>query len=544
MSLDKTPDVDYTGDSLLFNKETENDIEFFNENLKEKYKTLPDFLEFHSSFPRSGKQGVLGLLTNVENKKKYVYKISQYLNFVVDQEHSVMEGLNNLREYCPHYCKTLGKFKINLNEQYRSEDNPFDYDEDYIESNVLLMENIDNSRKLYRYIKNEDVAPEILMSIIKQTLIANIIAGESMKFTHYDLHSNNVLVKKCPTNSVFLYILDENRTYLVPTYGYYPVIIDFGFSYNKNCDNKPMYGALAHTDIGFVPSVYDQHADAKLFLTSVSHEMKKYKKCDISTKFRDLITKIYGKCDIDLECGWDDRGEDEMSISDYLLKKMGSQFRRSKFFKNQGHHAVDILQTLVDLPLKSRKTNDTLDDIASILVTEFSKIEKEISSDFYNLYILKHIVESSAKYKEDYLDKNTRERAIVAFKNGILEAIDSVVKFCNPKINWEKLLCCMLCLSKCIENVCYDKLKKLISTKRADYNKMLLKNTSEIYESIEANIPSHFYFDDKTSIYVWDCINERGYKTKLPSGMIDEMNNTHPFERGTFLYEYFSTKNY
>lgn len=544
MSLDKTPEVDYTEDSLLFNKETEHDIELFNEKLEERHKTLPDFLEFHSSFPRTGKQGILGLLTNTENKKKYVYKISQYLNFISEQECTVMEGLNDLREYCPHYCKTLGKFKARLNEHYRTEDNPFEYDEDYIESTVLLMENIGNSRKLYRYIKNDDVAPEILMSIVKQTLIANIIAGESMKFTHYDLHSNNVLVKKCPTNSVFFYILDENRTYLVPTYGYYPVIIDFGFSYNKNCDNKPMYGALAHTDIGFIPSVYDQHADSKLFLTSVSHEMKKYKKCDISDRFRDLIVKIYGKCDIDLDCGWDDRGEDEISISDYLLKKMNSQFRRSKFFKSQGHHAVDILQTLVDLPLKSRKTNDTLDDMASILVTEFSKIEKEISSDFYNLYILKQIVESSVKYKEDYLVKEKREKAISSFKSDVLEAIDSVVNFCNPKINWEKLLCCMLCLSKCIENICYDKLKKLISTKKADYNKMLLRNTSEIYEAIEANLPSHFYFDEETSVYVWDCIEQRGYKTKLPPKMVENINDVHPFDRGTYLYEYFSTKNY
>ena len=107
MSL-KTPEVSYTGDSLLFNTETENDIDFFSEKLESSYEKLPDFLEFHSSFPRSGKQGVLGLLNNTENNKKYVYKISQYLNFLVDQEHAVMEGLNEIRDFCPHFCKTYG----------------------------------------------------------------------------------------------------------------------------------------------------------------------------------------------------------------------------------------------------------------------------------------------------------------------------------------------------------------------------------------------------------------------------------------------------
>ena len=542
MSL-KTPEVSYTGDSLLFNIETENDIDFFRDQLKTSYNNLPEFLEFHSSFPRTGKQGILGLLNNTENNKKYVYKISQYLNFIVDQEHAVMEGLNEIREFCPHFCKTYGKFKTLVNENYRTEDNPFDYDKDFIETKSLLMENIESGRKLYRYIKNDNVNPEIIMSIIKQTLIADIIAGEKLRFTHYDIHSNNIMVKKCPTNSVFFYILDENRTYLVPTYGYYPVIIDFGFSFNKNCENKPMYGALAHTNIGFIPSVYDQHADAKLFLTSVSYEMHKYKKSDISTKFRELITNIYGKCEIDLECGWDDR-EDKISISDHLLKKMSSQFKRSKFFKNQGHHVVDMLQVLVDLPLNNRRTNDTIDDMVSVLVTEFYKIEKEISSDFYNMYILKKIVEACVNHRSSYLNKETREEAVRGFKTDILESIDSLVKFCNPKINWEKLLCCLLCLSKCIENLCYEKLKKLLSTKKADYNKMRLRNSSEIYEAIEANIPSHFFFEKETTVYVWDCISERGYKTNLNDTMINELNETHPFERGTVLYEYLSSKDY
>ena len=541
MSL-KTPEVSYTGDSLLFNTETENDIDFFSDKLKTSYEKLPDFLEFHSSFPRTGKQGVLGLLNNTENNKKYVYKISQYLNFIVDQEHAVMEGLNEIRDFCPHFCKTYGKFKILVSENYRTEDNPFDYDES-IESKSLLMENIDQSRKLYRYIKNDGVNPEIIMSIIKQTLIADIIAGEKLRFTHYDIHSNNIMVKKCPTNSVFFYILDENRTYLVPTYGYYPVIIDFGFSFNKNCENKPMYGALAHTNIGFIPSIYDQHADAKLFLTSVSYEMQKYKKSEISTKFRDLITNIYEKCEIDLECGWDNR-DDNVSISDQLLKKMSTQFKRSKFFKNQGHHIVDMLQVLVDLPLKSRRTTDTIDDMVSVLVTEFYKIEKEISSDFYNMYILKKIIESCVENRPLYLVKETREEAVSKFKNDILSAIDSLVKFCNPKINWEKLLCSLLCLSKCIENLCYDKLKKLLSAKKTDYNKMRLRNTSEIYESIEANIPSHFFFDDETTVYVWDCINQRGYKTNLNEKMVNDLNDSHPFERGTILYEYLTSKDY
>jgi len=540
MSL-KTPEVSQIGDSLLLNEETEKSIEYFKNELKDEYEKLPEFLEFHSSFPQTGKQGVLGILNNKNSKRKYVYKISQYLNFLMNHEYYVMEGLNEIRNICPHFCKTLGKFKARVNTNYRNEDNPFDYDnDDYIETDVLMMDYLDG-RKLYRYIKNDNVTPEIIMSIIKQTLMATIIAGEHTKFTHYDMHSNNVLIKKCQPNTAFFYILDDNRTYLVPTYGYYPVIIDFGFSFSSNNEGKPIGSALAHTNVGFMSSGYDQNADPKLFLTSVSHEMKKYKKSEISTQFRELIKRIYEKCDVDLDCGWDNR-EDSPSISEYILKKMNGQFKRSKFFKNQGHHIVDLMQALVELPVYKRKTEDEIDDLAGVLVTEFYKIEKEISSEFYNMYIMKNMIDSTIKNRSLYIEKETREKAVQNFKNDILKTIDSLVKFCNPKINWEKLLCCLLCISKCIENICYEKLKKLMSIKKADYNNMRLKNTTEIFEAIEANIPSHFFFDDKSVIYVWDCVNQKSYKMKLNKSMINSLNETHPFERGTILYEYISSK--
>jgi hypothetical protein len=534
--------VSYTGDPLLFNEKVEQHMDLFD---TKNNTSIPEFLEFHSSFPLSGKQGVLGVFKNIETGEKFVYKISQYLNFTIPQEHAVMEGLNSLREFCPHFCKTYGKIRVPVISTFRNADNPFEYSkrDTRIQTDVLLMEYIDDSRKLYRYIKSDSIPPYVIMSLVKQTLLADMIAGEQLKFSHYDIHSNNVLVKKCKPNTAFFYILDETRTYLVPTYGYYPTIIDFGFAFNKNCESKPLYGALAHTDIGFITSVHDQHADAKLFLSSVSHEMKKYKKTPESIRFRKLVSSIYKNCDIDLDCGWDNR-EDERSISDQLLKRVNSQFKRSTFFKEQGHHIVDILQALVDLPLTTRHTTDSLEDMAGVLVTEFLKIEKEIGNDFYNMYILKSIVESCIKHRESYIEKESREKAVSNFKHDILRCIDSIVKFCNPKINWEKLLCCLLCLSKCIENYCHDKLKKLLARKRGDYNKMVLRNTTEIYEAIEANLPSHFVFDSETEIYVWNCIEQRSYKTRVPRHIMDKLNVTHPYERGMVLYEYLSEKSF
>jgi hypothetical protein len=541
-----TPDKIESDDPLLYNEIIEEDLERFdNTDIRNKTEYLPKCLEFHSSFPHSGKQGVVGLLVDRDNGRKYIYKISQYLNFIVDQEYEVMSGLNFLREYCPHFCKALGRYEAKINDKYRTIDNPFEYDrkrDGVIKANVLLMEYIDGGRKLYRYIKNENIAPEIVMSLIKQTLIATLIAGEHLRFTHYDLHSNNVLVKKCQPNSAFFYILDENRTYLTPTYGYIPTIIDFGFSFDRNCENKPFYGSLAHTNVGFVPSVYDQYADSKLFLCSVSTEFKKYKKCDTSIAFRQLVKNIYHNCNVDLECGWDtfENGESQ-SISDQLLRQMSSAFKRSEFFKNQGHHIVDILQSLVELPFTSRQTNDRIDEMAAIFVSEFSKIEKYIQDDFDNMYILKQMITACCKYGMMYKNPESRQQSVNFFKEVVLESIDSVVSYCNVKFDWERLLCSLLCLSKCIENYCYGKLRKLMSVKKSDYNMIPLRSPTEIYEAVEANFPSHFQYDDETVVYVWDCVERKNYKIKLSPSLITTLNKTHPFERGMVLYEYISS---
>ena len=113
-------------DPLVFNPDTEQDIDFLKNNLKNNNEKLPSFLEFYSSFPTAGKQGILGLLKDHKRNRKYVYKISQYLNFIVNQEYNVMEDLNSLRDYCPHFCKSLGKFKTKISKNFRKEDNPFE----------------------------------------------------------------------------------------------------------------------------------------------------------------------------------------------------------------------------------------------------------------------------------------------------------------------------------------------------------------------------------------------------------------------------------
>ena len=523
-------------DQLLYDKSVEETIDLFKD-----IDRLPSVVSYAGPLLKKGKQGIVGFFNNKETDEKYIYKISQYLDFVIDQEYQVMKDLNKLRDFCPHFVKMFSKMRIPVSSNYRRAKNPFIPNSEYkmITTDMLIMQYIEDSKKFVKYIKDEDVPTLHLLSIIKQSLLATIIANQKVDFTHYDLHSDNILVKKCNMDSVFLYIFND-QYYMVPTYGIYPIIIDFGFSYSKSCEQQQMYCSLAHTDYGFLQCKEDQNGDAKLFLPSVSHEINRYRGSETSQDFRNLVKNIYKDVKVQLDCGWDKR--QKTSINDDFLEDYEKTFEKSPFFKEQSIYILDLLQTLIVLPLKYRRSKESTKELLSLVINEFSKIEKLISDDFSHLYIFKEMIISTNKNREEYTNDSTRDKAVNSFKNDILKAIDQLAKYATIKLNWEKLLCSLLCLSKNIENYCYEKMEKLCHDKNKDYKKIPLSSTIEIYKSIEANFPSEFTFTKHTTLYVWNADTENSTKIRLEPRLIQLLNKTHPFDRGNVYKEFLNNE--
>ena len=521
----------------FINNEFESVYKDLNKLFKQSYSKFPEFLKFSSNFQKSGKQGLLGIIKykKNDNKTKIVYKISQYMNYLIEQENMVMQSLNRLRSFCPNFCKGYGMLNVPISPAFRKVDNPFEIEDRYkIMSNVLMMEHIDPAKKLYKYLKNKDVSEDVVFSLIKQSLIAIQIAQNKNKFTHYDLHSNNILVKKCEKNSCMLYILDNNNTFLIPTFGNYPVIIDYGFSYVQDMQNNPLYSALPHTDVGFMSDRFDPIADPKLFLVTVSDELKKYRESKSSKLFRKIVRNIFNPLKIDWESGWDE--SNDIGASDYILNMLEDVEKKtkSKFFKHCGHYCVDISQKLITLPLKPNKYKN-IEDIYSLIIEEYKKIEKEIKNDFYNLYIFKNMIDIADKVKSQYHNENTRNEAVKSFKNNLLNLINDVAKFCNPKLDFEKLLCSLFIFAKKMEGILYEVMTERMKVKNKEYGKMKIHYASEMHEAIEVNIPTNFSINKDTKIYVWDCINETSTTFKIPELYLNDINNLNNLEKGYFV---------
>jgi hypothetical protein len=515
----------------MFNKIYDELVLHFEKN---KDKQWHEWLDFEKILV-PGKQGIVGIFKLKNSDYKYIFKMSQCINFLVNHENNIMRSLNNISKYCPHFCKSVGIITTST-EPNRKSKNPFEIKSKYsIKKEVLLCEYIEKSHKFYNYIKTLTIDEEILYSIVKQVLMAINIAQKEKNFTHYDLHSNNVMVKKCNKNLVFLYKLDEENQFCIPTYGYYPIIIDYGFSYIKDMEDAPLWTSLAHTEVGFMSDRFDKIADPKLFLISVSDEIKRKRGTKKSKIFRRIVRNIFYPLKIEVDCGWDNT--DKKSAVDYVLDIMNIHNNSSKIFKDYDYYCIDILQSLIILPLEEQNYK-YIEKSFKTFLKEWVKIENEISNEFYNLYILKNIVNAARDIRPNYIKEDTQKVSIIEFKNRVYESINEVTKFCNPKnIDFEKFLCSLLLLAENIEGVLYDIINSRMKVKQKEYDMMPLKNIEEIYAAITVNLQDNYNYNKDTVFYVIDYQKKTNDIFKIPLNEINNINKVHNLAKGCYVYD-------
>lgn len=119
--------------------------------------------------------------------------------------------INKLRYYIPNFVYTLGAFQYNDNTKT----------------------NQTKFYTIYEYIKGNSFYDMLLthgfewfLQMFVQILLALEVAQREIGFTHYDLHTLNIMIK---TESLKYTVLIDNVSYDIDTDGY-PVIIDFGRS--------------------------------------------------------------------------------------------------------------------------------------------------------------------------------------------------------------------------------------------------------------------------------------------------------------------------
>jgi hypothetical protein len=485
----------------------------------------------------AGKQGVVGIVEI--DGCQYIYKISQYMNHLTNHESLVMNGLTELLEFCPHFCRIFKTQTCAIHPKFRNpSQNPFEPSDRPVQLDVLFMEYVEGSNDLLSLIENPEIPVTHIISCIKQVLVSIIIAQREKRFVHYDLHSMNVLIKPCDKDDVYLYILDKENVVSIPTYGYHAVIIDYGFSYSDDMNNNPSYLSLAYTNAGYMSPGYDPIADTKIFLVSLSDDFKSSRKEADAKRFRNISKNIFKKLHIDWRSGWDKY--DSSPILDQLLKYIESVDESSLLFKHYSHLCLDMLQSLITLPFQPSVTG-TLKELRrsyKIFVHEFTKIETEISNSFYSLYIFRQMIDTVRGLRGKYMDVHSRINTVRFFKNEMFNQIDSVVKFCTLKtVNFEKLLCSLFVFQEQLEYQLYHMLNRHMKQKFKEYSRMEVQNIEHMYGIIDINFQDDYVFTDKTIVHVWDAVDKMSEEIDAVELVcLEEINEMEPVFRGLYMY--------
>ncbi|AKU37480.1 hypothetical protein [Scale drop disease virus] len=156
---------------------------------------------------------------------------------------------------------------------------------------VCFFEDIGStSMSMYSFLKHRSNRKHIMDSIVVQTTGA-ICSMYINKIVHNDMHTNNILIRKCD-HDVVVYT-HSNDPYILsctPTYGVEPVIIDMGMAKHVQNKNNKCYVSEYHTHLGM--SISGDDVDVRFDpLTMLLNTIPVYKNRKVSTKQLDQFVK-------------------------------------------------------------------------------------------------------------------------------------------------------------------------------------------------------------------------------------------------------------
>jgi len=491
-----------------------------------------------------GKQGVVGIVRIQDTL--YVYKISQYMNHLCEHEYLMMKALESLHEYCPHFCRAVALINCSLHPHFRDGDsieNPFTSHPQSIILPVLLMEYIPKSIAFLSMIDDTSIPLSRVFSVLKQTLAATTIAQRSVGFVHYDLHALNILLRVTHVNTVHMYILNHEQSIVIPTYGFSPAIIDYGFSRANNMQKQPLSCSLAFTDSGYMSPMFDAVADMRVLLVSLTDDLISKRPLGHRVqRFVSLVYNLFKELPIDWESGWDVR--DEPAVIDQLFEYIENIEEESPLFHQYAHFCLDMLQSIIELPICSSTQEGSLRELEetyTIMVRAFLGIEHLIQNTFYALYTFRCITNLVRLHMASYLSESDtiRQDAVIQFSTGLEKIMYDIAKISPEKlhktISVELLLCSIVAFVEQFEWQIQRLTNKLYTTKKREYAQMKVNNISDILCMLDIVFPDTYQFEESTEIRVFDAINKSESSFQLPTQYISILNEIEPFERSTYL---------
>ncbi len=521
-------------------------------------ENFPDGIVISNLVKHAGAYGAIGIFEfSTRPNIPFVYKISTEPGFNLRHEMANLDILRGSREWCPHFCESYGMVNVKVDPEGGS---LFKDSDTAIKSDVALMEFIPGDA----FSKSiADLSHDQIVSVLQQTLLAVDIMQTKFQMTHYDLHTSNVMLICCHPDTVFVYKW-KGRTFVIPTRGVVPVIIDFGFAYSNLLEGR-FYGLMSFTNDGCLGCQTDEGYDARVFLIDTVDELERLDKYrSLQTLLRDIYpAKSFDPrtgeemLDFDPKSG---RGndkfnpatkrvedlildiEEEKKISNFLVdfveadsdsgnssdseskSRSRSRSRSSRSSESSDRdvyynctYLVELIQSLQEYPLKLTGTLKThYKDFRAAYIAfakQFVHYEKTVKTNFLRFLILRNIVDAAHRALQE--EKGVNE----TFRKTFFMLMNESCKFYTPpsEVDVDILLKSMVDMSKIIVNGISQDLK-MINRKRTNRYRI---QTLEIFDRVETRVDQNFNVEGP--IYIWDIDQKKKSSFQLTNEQLIEI---------------------
>ncbi len=544
---------------------------------KQRLEKLSKLLIFQNVFKVKGIQGITGLLKSRDSGTHIVYKVSVEIDRVIEHEYSVLNRLNTMRSMCPHFVGTLGiipsylsltfidnerkyddcdcddcriergeelsDFSGSESEMSESESEMsgsdeedeeypvklFDEDPDFHPGNILLLEYVNNV-SLYHISKYGD--RNLIYSQVMCVLAAIKAAQKWCKLTHYDLHSDNVLVRQCEPEAIFVYLFDDHDL-VVPTFGWYPVIIDMGSSYVDSVSGSNLKTSINNYKYGLQSAFYDNLNDVHHFLCSLFSYLEQK-----NAEYDWIFTRImwmFRWVPIFTSQGWKLLPFDifEKTMSE-IKRVCGEQYYDFNFFREWKVQCIETLNLCVSVPWKHV---ENLEEIAKMYpelkdadydmllresFTEYSQMLEAMnaSEDFISerdlFFVLREIVETV--YTTNNLEFTPQN--VKKISGDIKTRCQLVVKTITSKIDWTKAVRSIRTLGYIMSHMYYNSVSDNVTAVNENYKKIGSPNVWTFIKFFKQHLCVRYAIDENAPVYIWNI--KDGKSKKLAPGCLTQ----------------------
>ena len=275
-----------------------------------------------------------------------------------------------------------------------------------------------------------------------------------------------------------------------------------------------------------------------MFLVSLRSELIERRNEMIDTPFVNMVYNLFSPLEIKWESGWINYKKD--CPVERISKSLENLTVKSDVFNECEFSCYDIIQSNIKLPLKHQDVSD-LKRGFHLFIKEFIKMEKDLGNNFYKMYLLKCIVDSSKKHANDY--ESGHKSSIINFKNDIFHGMNKVKKFYDPKCNFESLLCGIIVFSKCFEGCLYIESEKQKKWTDKQNDKLEVKKPEHLMGIIDYNLVLPYKFNLNTNVKIFDSVSETTKSFKIDRKYINTINTNNPLSWGLLLSKIHDNEN-